>query len=55
MFKPDLFRESDLPNDGWPADEIDTVSRKYRSTAPDPRLKNVSSADSSSAGSGNSN
>jgi hypothetical protein len=47
--------ESDLPNDGWPADEVDGVARRYRATAPEPRLQNVSGADSSSAGAGNSN
>jgi hypothetical protein len=47
--------ESDLPNDGWPADEVEAVSRKFYKTQPDPRLKSLSGADQSSAGSGNSN
>lgn len=47
--------ESDLPNDGWPADEIDAVARKFNATRPDPRLKAVSGADQSAAGAGNSN
>jgi hypothetical protein len=47
--------ESDLPNDGWPADEVDSVARRYYKTQPDPRLKSVSGADQSSAGAGNSN
>jgi hypothetical protein len=47
--------ESDLANDGWPADEIDTVSRRFIQTQPDPRLPDSPAADQSSAGSGNSN
>jgi hypothetical protein len=46
--------ESDLPNDGWPADEIDAVTRRWNSTRPDPRLKSVSGADSTSNGNGGS-
>ncbi|HEX3727346.1 MAG TPA: hypothetical protein VHV08_13930 [Pirellulales bacterium] len=42
--------ESDLPNDGWPAEDVDAVARKWQSTRPDPRLKAVSGADSSSGG-----
>ena len=34
---PDVV-ESDLPNDGWPADDIDAVARKFNGTRPDPRL-----------------
>jgi hypothetical protein len=46
--------ESDLPSDGWPADEIDAVTRKFRTTQPDPRLKAASqSGDGSGGGSGN--
>jgi hypothetical protein len=30
--------ESNLPNDGWPADDVDAVTRKYNSSRPDPRL-----------------
>ena len=44
--------ESDLPNDGWPADDIDAVARKFQSTRPDPRLKNASSNASSGGSSG---
>jgi hypothetical protein len=35
--------ESDLPNDGWPADEINDVAKRFQSTRPDPRLTNASS------------
>ena len=35
--------ESDLPNYGWPAEEVDSVSRKWQSSRPDPRIKSASS------------
>jgi hypothetical protein len=45
--------ESDLPNDGWPADEIDSVSRQYQRTRPDPRLpSNDGGSGGGSGGSG---
>lgn len=34
--------ESDLPNDGTPADEINDVAKRFQSTRPDPRLNNAS-------------
>ncbi|MEX0678216.1 MAG: hypothetical protein WD063_14140 [Pirellulales bacterium] len=30
--------ESNLPNEGWPAADIDAVTRKFIATTPDPRL-----------------
>lgn len=30
--------ESNLPNEGWPAADIDAVQRKFIATTPDPRL-----------------
>lgn len=30
--------ESNLPNEGWPAAEIDAITRKFNSSQPDPRL-----------------
>lgn len=48
---PDVV-ESDLPNDGWPADDIDAVGRQFRATRPDPRLKDVSAGSGSGGGSG---
>jgi hypothetical protein len=30
--------ESNLPNEGWPAEDIDAVTRKFNSSRPDPRL-----------------
>ncbi|MBN2022903.1 MAG: hypothetical protein JW809_08910 [Pirellulales bacterium] len=30
--------ETDLPAPGWPADQVDGVSRRYQATMPDPRL-----------------
>jgi hypothetical protein len=52
---PDVV-ESDLPNDGWPADDIDAVARKFNATRPDPRLRDVqSNGDSGGGGSGNTN
>ena len=41
--------ESDLPNEGWPADEIDSITRGFAKTRPDPRIK---SAGDSTAGTG---
>jgi hypothetical protein len=51
---PDI-QESDLPNDGWPADDIDAVARRYNATRPDPRLTNDQSSGGSPDGSGTSN
>jgi hypothetical protein len=43
--------ESDLPNDGWPADEIDAVAKSFQKSRPEPRLKKEAAADSASGGS----
>jgi hypothetical protein len=51
---PDV-QESDLPNDGWPADDIDAVSRRWNATRPDPRLTSDQSSGGSPDGSGTSN
>jgi hypothetical protein len=45
--------ESDLPNDGWPADDVNAIAQRFQATRPDPRLKNASSGDG--GGSGGSN
>ena len=45
-----LVLESDLPNDGWPADDIDATSRRLMATRPDPRLSNSSSGGGGSSG-----
>ena len=44
--------ESNLPNDGWPAADIDAVTRKFIATTPDPRLPagGISSGGSGSGG-----
>lgn len=42
---PDV-QESDLPNDGWPADDVDAVARRFNATRPNPRLQNVQSGGS---------
>lgn len=42
---PDIA-ESDLPNDGWPADDIDAVARRFNATRPDPRLSSDQSGTS---------
>jgi len=47
--------ESNLPNDGWPADDIDAVARKFNATRPDPRLKSMQSSGGDPEGSGTSN
>jgi hypothetical protein len=41
--------ESNLPNDGWPASDVDAVTRKFNATRPDPRLT-PSSMESGSGG-----
>lgn len=41
--------ESNLPNDGWSAEDIDAVTRKFNSSRPDPRLP---SGGASNAGGG---
>lgn len=46
--------ESDLPNQGWPADDIDAVARKFNATRPDPRLTSDKSSSGSPEGSGTS-
>jgi uncharacterized membrane protein YgcG len=44
--------ESDLPNDGTPADEINDVAQRFQSTRPDPRLSNASSSSGGGSGGG---
>ncbi|MGD9644112.1 MAG: hypothetical protein AB7U73_00480 [Pirellulales bacterium] len=39
-YVPDV-QESDLPNDGWPADDTDAVARRFNATRPDPRLQSM--------------
>jgi hypothetical protein len=51
---PDV-QESDLPNDGWPADDVDAVARRFNATRPNPRLQNVQSGGSDPNGSSSSN
>jgi hypothetical protein len=46
--------ESDLPNDGWPADDIDAVARKFNATRPAPRLTSDKSSGGDPEGSGTS-
>ena len=43
--------ESNLPNDGWPAEDIDAVTRKFNASRPDPRLP-ASSVSSGGSGAG---
>ena len=44
--------ETRIADDGWPADQVDSISRKYQSTTPSPRLppKDSGSGGSGSAG-----
>jgi hypothetical protein len=51
---PDV-QESDLPNDGWPADDVDAVARRFNATRPNPRLQNVQSSGSDPNGESSSN
>jgi len=48
--------ESNLPNEGWPAADIDAVTRKFIATTPDPRLPagGISSGGSGAGGYDNS-
>jgi hypothetical protein len=48
--------QSNLPSDGWPAADIDAVTRKFIATTPDPRLPagGISSGGSGSGGYDNS-
>lgn len=48
--------ESNLPNEGWPAEDIDAVARKFNATRPDPRLPagGISSGGSGAGGYDNS-
>jgi hypothetical protein len=48
--------ESNLPNDGWPAEDVDAVTRKYDASRPDPRLPagGISSGGSGAGGYDNS-
>jgi hypothetical protein len=41
--------ESDLPNEGWPADAIDSVAKKGDATRPDPRLPDASGGSGTSS------
>jgi hypothetical protein len=43
--------ESDLPNDGWPADEIDSITKGFNSSRPSPRVVSGSGGGSSGSGS----
>jgi hypothetical protein len=44
--------ETDLPNDGWPADDIDAIAKKWQATRPDPRLQKASNGDGSGGSGG---
>ncbi len=35
---PAQIVESNLPNEGWPAEAVDAVARKFNASRPDPRL-----------------
>ncbi len=46
--------ESDLPNTGWPAEEIQSVTQRFRDTRPDPRMFQSSNAGGTPGSSGSS-
>jgi uncharacterized membrane protein YgcG len=53
MLPQDAFPEiveSDLPNDGWPAEEVDSVTKRFNSSRPQPRVTSSSNSGSSSGG-----
>jgi len=47
--------ESNLPNEGWPAEDVDAVTRKFNASRPDPRLPAASEMSAGTGGSGGSN
>jgi hypothetical protein len=46
--------ESDLPNDGWPADEIDSITKGFNNSRPQPRFSSSSGGGGSGGGGGGS-
>jgi hypothetical protein len=42
--------ESDLPNDGWPADAVDAIAKRWDATRPDPRLSKETSGPANGGG-----
>ncbi|MBI3837355.1 MAG: hypothetical protein HY288_05410 [Planctomycetia bacterium] len=57
MLPPDAFPEiveSDLPNDGWPAEEVDSVTKRFNSSRPQPRVISSSGGGSNSGSGGGS-
>jgi hypothetical protein len=46
---PPIFTTA-MPDDGWPADQVDAITRKYQQTIPPPRLPAVSSGTSGTSG-----
>lgn len=44
--------ESNLPNEGWSAEDIDAVTRKFNASRPDPRLPASSEMSTGTGGSG---
>jgi hypothetical protein len=45
--------ETRISDEGWPADQVETLSRKFQSTTPPPRLPPKDSGTSGSGGGGN--
>jgi hypothetical protein len=43
--------ETNRPNDGWPADRIDIIGRKFQAATPDPKLPSGGTSGSSGSGS----
>jgi uncharacterized membrane protein YgcG len=46
--------ETNRPNDGWPADRIDLIGRKFQAATPDPKLPSGGSGGGGSGGGGGS-
>jgi hypothetical protein len=44
--------ESSRPDDGWPADRVEMVTRKFQAAFPDPKLPSESSGGGNSSGGG---
>ena len=52
--RPAPVLSTTIPDDGWPADEVDMIGRKFQASMPSPRLPAASANSGSGSGSGGS-
>lgn len=50
-FFPEVV-ETDLANEGWPADDVDAITKKFQATRPDPRLNSQDNGNGNGGGGG---